>query len=370
MVDDAFISRPGSANNDFTPEQDASSLFLKLFINEVLVAFDEYNVMKPHMMRREAPRGAKSAQFLVTGRAKANGLLPGATGIITNLWQDQMVNATGVGYNNQIKSNEKEVFLDGPIIAATAITEFDELRAQYDVRAGHAAELGKGVAEEFDIRSLLMVANGARSASLISIASDVINNDRSGRRFLDADFNSNGASAASTLFQLKRLFDARFVPALGRHVAITPECMSNLAQQTDLLNRDWIQGVNGDFADGSVYKVAGFQLHVTARLRSADNTAGLSAEQSGAGNRVGALNIYGGSTAPANANGGAAVAAGAYADTVALAWHESGIGYVDRLGLTLESDYDIGYQSTLMVAKKLCGISWLRPEACIEVTDL
>jgi|GEM_PF-1592538 len=361
MVDDAILSRPGAINNDFTPESDASALFLKLFINEVLVAFDEYNVMKPYMMRREAPRGAKSAQFLVTGRAKATGLLPGGTGVITNIWQDSV-------YNQQIKSNEKEVFLDGPIISATAITEFDELRAQYDVRAGHAAELGKGVAEEFDIRSLLMVANGARSAELIS-SGDGVNNSRAGIRFLDADWNSNGASAAASLFALKRLFDSRFVPALGRHVAITPECMSNLAQQTDLINRDWVQGVNGDFADGSVFKVAGFQLHVSARLRSADNTAGLSGEQSGASNRTGALNVYGGSSAPAAANGGAAVVAGAYDKTVALAWHEAGIGYVERLGLTLESDYDIGYQSTLMVAKKLCGISWLRPEACIEVTD-
>ena len=30
MADDALLSRPGAINNDFTPESDASILFLKL----------------------------------------------------------------------------------------------------------------------------------------------------------------------------------------------------------------------------------------------------------------------------------------------------------------------------------------------------
>ncbi len=314
--------------------------------------------MSALIAHRVAPRGAKSAQFLVTGRAGAAGLLPDGSGNMTNLLQDS-------AYMNRIKSNEKEVFLDGPIISASMITEFDELRAQYDVRQGHAEELGKGVAEEYDIRALLMAANGARSATLITATGP--DNDRGGIRALDADFNSNGASAVATLFALKRRFDSKFVPALDRHVIITPECYSNLAQQTDLLNRDWVPGKNGDFADGTVFKVAGFQLHVSARLKSTDNATGLG--DLSAANRAATLNIYSGGTAPANANGGAAVSAGQFQNTVALAFHKSGLGSVDMLGMSLESEYKIEYQSTLMVAKKLCGISWLRPEACAEITD-
>lgn len=360
MVDDGILSRPGSANNSFATEAAGSALFLKLFAGEVLDAFDEYNVMAPLIGHRMVPRGGKSAQFLVTGRAVANGLLPTAAGGITNILQDSV-------YLNQIKSNEKEVFLDGPIISASMITEFDELRAQYDVRQGHAEELGKGIAEEYDVRALLMAINGARSASLITATGP--DNDRGGIRAVDADFNSNGASAVATLFALKRRFDAKFVPAIDRHVIITPECYSNLAQQTDLLNRDWVPGKNGDFADGTVFKVAGFQLHVSARLKSADG-AGLPDTSGAATNRLGALNLYQGNTAPNATNGGSAIAAGKYDTTVAIAFHKSGVGSVDLLGMTLESDYKLEYQSTLMVAKKLCGLSWLRPEACAEVTDV
>lgn len=359
MVDDALLSRPGSINNDFTPEADASALFLKLFAGEVLDAFDEYNVMADIVERRMAPRGAKSAQFLVTGRASAAGLLPDGSGNITNLLQDS-------AFMNRIKSNEKEVFLDGPIISPTLITEFDELRSQYDVRAGHAVELGRGVAEEYDIRALLMLANGARAATLIAFSGP--DNDRAGTRIVDADFNSNGASIVSTLFRLKRSLDAKFVPIQDRHVIITPEAASNLAQQTDVLNRDWVAGSNGDFADGTVFRVAGFQLHVSARLKSADNLSGLG--DLSAGNRSGCLNVYSGASAPANANGGGAVVAGHYENTVALAFHKSGVGSVDAMGMQMESEYKIEYQSTLLVAKKICGLSWLRPESCVEITDV
>lgn len=359
MVDDALLSRPGSINLDMDPEGDASALFLKLFSGEVLDAFDEYNVMHDLVEVRRAPPGSKSAQFLVTGRAAARGLLPDASGNITNLLQDS-------AFMNRIKSNEKEVFLDGPIIAPTMITEFDELRAQYDVRQGHAVELGRGVAEEYDIRALLMLANGARAASLIT--ADTIDNDRAGIRIADADFNSNGASAVATLFALKRRMDAKFVPAQDRHVIITPEAYSNLAQQTDLLNRDWVSGKNGDFADGTVFKVAGFQLHISMRLKSTDNATGLG--NLSAGNRAGCLNVYSGGTAPANANGGGAVVAGQYQNTVALAFHRSGVGSVDAMGMQLESEYKIEYQSTVVLAKKICGLSWLRPESCVEITDV
>lgn len=266
---------------------------------------------------------------------------------------------------NQIKSNEKEVFLDGPIISATAITEFDEIRSQYDVRAGHAVELGRGVAEEFDIRALLMLANGARAATLITASGP--DNDRAGTRIVDADFNSNGASLVATLFRLKRALDAKYVPQQDRHVLITPEAYSNAAQQTDLLNRDWVAGSNGDFADGSVFKIAGFQLHITNRLKSADNATGLG--DLSASNRQGVLNVYSGASAPANANGGGAVSAGQFQNTVALAFHRSGVGAVMAQGMVLESEYMIEYQSTFMLAKKLCGLSWLRPEACVEITD-
>lgn len=358
MTDDALLSRPGSANNSFATESAASTLFLKLFAGEVLDAFDEYNVMADLISVREAPRGAKSAQFLITGRASALGLLPDSSGNITNLLQDST-------FVNRIKSAEKEVFLDGPILSVTVVTEFDELRAQYDVRAGHATELGRGIAEEVDVRGLLMIANGARSATQITATGP--DNDRAGVRTSDADFNSNGASAVATLFALKRKMDAKFVPPLDRHVVITPECYSNLAQQTDLLNRDWVPGKNGDFADGTVYKVAGFQLHVSNRLKSADNTTGLG--NLSAANRTGALNIFSGASAPNATNGGVAVSAGRYDSVVALAFHKSGIGMTSMLGMSMESEYKIEYQSTLLVAKKLCGISFLRPEACIEVSD-
>jgi hypothetical protein len=351
MVDSALLSRPGSIENDFTPESDASLIFLKLFANEVLEAFDEYNIMMPLVMSRSASR-QKSAQFPVMGRAAAAGLLPDNSGDITNILQDS-------AFMNRIKHAEKEVFVDGPLIAPSLITEFDELRASYDVRSMHATELGRGVAEEYDRRALLMVANGARSASLITAGGP--DNDRSGIRRVDADFNTNGASAAATLFELQRLFDEKFVPRQDRHAVVSPQAYSALVQQTDLLNRDWVRGDNGDFADGTVFKVAGFQLHVSTHIPSTDLSGG---------NLSGCLNVYSGGGAPATQNGGGAVVAGHYENTVALAFHKSAIASLQMQGMSVESEYMIEYQSTLVLAKKICGLSWLRPEACAEITSV
>ena len=55
---------------------------------------------------------------------------------------------------------------------------------------------------------------------------------------------------------------------------------------------------------------------------------------------------------------------------MALVFHKSGIGAVQMQGVSLESDYLIEYQSTLLVAKKICGVSFLRPEACVEITSV
>lgn len=351
MVDSALLSRPGSVNNSFATESAASTIFLKLFANEVLEAFDEYNVMMPLVMSRTASR-QKSAQFPVMGRAAAAGLLPDASADITNILQDS-------AFMNRIKHAEKEVFVDGPLIAPSLITEFDELRASYDVRSMHAQELGRGVAEEYDRRALLMVANGARSASLITATGP--DNDRSGIRRIDADFNTNGSSAVATLFDLQRAFDEKFVPRRDRHVIVSPQAYSNLVQQTDLLNRDWNQGSNGDFADGTVFRVAGFQIHVSTHVPGTDLSAG---------NLSGCLNIYSGGSAPANANGGGAVVAGHYENTVAVAFHKSAIASLQMQGMSVESEYMIEYQSTLVLAKKICGLSWLRPEACAEITTV
>lgn len=356
MTDNVILSRPGAANNDFTSEATASGLFLKLFAGEVLQAFDEFNVMSALVMVRQAPAGSKSAQFVITGRAAALGLLPAvSTGQITNIFADST-------FAQQIKSAEKEVFVDGPIIAPLMITEFDQLRQQYDSRAIYAEELGRAVAEEYDTRAMLMVLNGSRSASQITVSGP--DNDRAGIRFSDADFITNGASAVATLYELMRLMDEKFVPRLDRHVVVTPRCYANLTQQTDLLNRDWNDGKNGDFADGTVFKAGAFQLHVSTHIIGLLSSSDLSAA-----NRTGALNIYSGATAPNGTNGATAGGTGNFTHSAALAFHKSGVGAVQLQGMSVESDYFLEYQSTGLVAKKIVGLSFLRPEACVEIVD-
>lgn len=330
-VDDALISRPGSINNSFATEAAASAIFLKVFAGEVLDAFDEYNVMQDLVLMRTISSG-KEAQFPILGRAIATGRLPTSTATVTNLFQD-------AAFANQIKSAEKVISVDGPLTSVLLLDEFDELRIHYDVRSMKAAELGRAISEEYDRRALIMVGLGARSASLITASGP--DNDRGGIVITDADFNTNGASAVASLFDAQRRLDDKFVPAQDRHLVVSPQCYSNLAQQTDLLNRDWTSGRNGQFEDGSVYKVAGFQIHKSTHVPSTNIAANL----------TGAINSY----------------VGDFSTTVALAFHKSGVGAVSLRGMSMESEYMIEYQSYGFVAKRIVGLGFLRPEACVEI---
>lgn len=332
MVDDGILSRPGSIDGSFATEAAASAIFLKVFAGEVLDAFDEYNIMSPLVTVRTISSG-KEAQFPILGRAKAAGRLPSATATGTNLFQDS-------AFANQIKSAEKVISVDGPITSALLLDEFDELRIHYDIRSMYATELGRAIAEEYDRRALIMAVLGARASSAITVAAP--DNDRGGTVLTDADFNTNGASAVATLFDAQRRLDDKFVPALNRHLVVSPQCYSNLAQQTDLLNRDWTGGRNGAFEDGTVLKVAGFQIHKSTHVPSLDNDPNT---------LTGTVNTY----------------TGDFTTTVAVAFHQSGVGCVQLRGMSMESEYMIEYQSHGFVAKRICGLGFLRPEACVEI---
>lgn len=329
---DVLLSRPGSINNSYATEADATALFLKVFSGEVLDTFDEFNVMEKLVMVRRIPFG-KEAQFPVLGRAAAAGLLPDATANLTNIFLD-------AAYANRIKQNERLISVDGPILAPVSLAEIDEIREHFDVRSMYAQELGRAVAEEYDRRALIMGFKGARAASNITAGGP--DADKPGTALTDADFESNGASAVATLFQAMQTLDEKHVPRMGRHAIITPQTYANLVQQTDLLNRDWNSRANGEFADGTVLKVAGFQLHVSTRVNTLGNIAG---------NLLGAVNDY----------------TGDFSTSVALLLHESGVGALSSVDMQVESEYKIEYQSHCMVAKKICGLNYLRPEALIEV---
>ena len=161
-----------------------------------------------------------------------------------------------------------------------------------------------------------------------------------GQQETDADFATNAASAAATIFSAAGKLDELDIPADDRYCAVAPATYYNLIQGTTVINRDW--GGSGSYSDGKVLKVAGINIVPTNNLPSSNINSGV-------------------------AQGSDASLAGNFTNTVGLVWHKSGAGTGKLLDLSTEMEYDMRRQGTLMVAKYAMGHGILRPEAAIEI---
>ena len=145
----ATVSRLGLVNNSGTGYD---ALFLKVFSGEVLTAFSENNVFDERMQTVRTISSGKSAQFPVLGTATA---------------AYHTVGTPLVGAN-QIKANEKIISIDDLLISQAFITDLEELKNHYDVRATYASELGKALARRYDQNVAKVIANASRASATIS----------------------------------------------------------------------------------------------------------------------------------------------------------------------------------------------------------
>jgi hypothetical protein len=130
------------------------------------------------------------------------------------------------------------------------------------------------------------------------------------------------------------VLDEKDAPDDGRYFACKPELYYTLAQNTELINKDWSGA--GAYSDGTILRIAGIQIVKTNNLPTTDLTA----------------NTFHG---------------GDFSKTVGCVWTKDGVGTVKLMDLASEMDYQTERQGTLLVAKMAVGHGWLRPDCCIEL---
>ena len=309
-MSNAVVSRIGQAAGSGS----TTALFLKVFSGEVITAFETANsTLDKHMVRTIS--SGKSAQFPVTGKATASYHTIG----------NEITGGT-------ITHNERVISIMDLLIAPVFIGRIEEAMNHYDVRSIYSSELGRALANQMDkhVYQAMLLASRAGAASPQAAGQDL----------LDADFETNAASAAATIFNAAGKLDELDIPADDRYCAVAPATYYNLIQGTTVINRDW--GGNGSYSDGKVLKVAGINIVPTNNLPSTNISSGV-------------------------AQGSDASLAGNFSNTVGLVWHKSCAGTVKLLDLSTEMEYDMRRQGTLMVAKYAMGHGILRPEAAIEI---
>jgi hypothetical protein len=297
---------------------DVQALFLKVFAGEVLTAFHAKNLALGRTQVRTISNG-KSAQFPRTGLVSARYHVPG-----TEITGDQ--------------ANQAEVVIpiDDLLISDVSIANIDEAMNHYDIRSIYSNEMGEALARAMDLHIL-------QTAVLAARGSNVVNGLPGGSQITLAAAGDelDGVKFAATLFKAAQILDEKNVPEEGRTFWLRPAQYYALAQNTTTINQFW--GGRGSYAEGSVLKVAGFELIKTNNLPSTVVANGT--VEAGTGDRY----------------------AGDFSNTVGLALHSSAVGTVKLLDLGMESEYSVRRQSTLMVGKYACGHGILRPEAAVEV---
>ena len=325
------------------------ALFLKVFANEVLNAFEESNVMKELHTVRTISSG-KSAQFPVTGIATAKYHTPG---------EDVFEETTDGGYATAIKHRERVINIDDVLIAATSVAQIDELKNHYDVRSTYTTELGRALAKRFDLATLRTLAAAANVTSTARSNPDAAEGtviDLGTTTGAPADL-STAANIIQTFRVVAQKLDENDIPSEDRFAILSPDLYYLLTgSENAAINRDF--GGSGDIASGNVPTLLGIKIYSTPHI-SDITTNEVASDDKNANNN------------PHDDADGASAGAG-YLDAGLdvlkfLAGHRSAIGTVKLLDLAVESEYSMQKQSTLMLAKYAMGHGILRPEAAITV---
>ena len=348
---DTTPSRLGaSMGNTGTYAQD-NALFLKVFGNEVLTAFEEANVMKELHTVRTISSG-KSAQFPVLGTAEAKYHTPG---------DDVFEKGNGSTYPTQINHRERVIHIDDVLLAATSIANIDELKNHYDVRAAYSTELGRALAKRFDLATLRTLAAAAETDH-----ADRANPNAAlgGRIDLGATSGapadlSTAANIVQTFRVIAQTLDEKHIPSEDRFAILTPAQYYLLTGSDSIaINRDF--GGSGGVAAGNIPELLGIKIYSSPHISdiATNDTTGDDVKANN--------NPFDDAEGTSDAKG--YLAAGL--DVVEfLAGHKSAIGTVKLLDLAVESEYSMQKQSTLMLAKYAMGHGILRPEAAISVVS-
>lgn len=308
---DNNVVRLGQLNNAGSPD----ALWLKI-LGQVEVAFRRNTAFMERHFVQSISQG-KSAQFPLIGRG------PGA---ILHTPGTEIAGRT-------IPQNEKIISIDGVLYTDVSLADIDEAMNHYEVRGEFTKQLGEELAQEFD-------KNVARTTILAARTAGWHPSQPGGTAINSANSKTDSEALIAALFQASVEMDVKFVTEADRSAFLLPVQYALLAQNNKLQNQ-WFgrgAGYNGVYADGTVLKVANFDIVKTNNLPSTNVTGTVT-------------NKY-----DINAS-----------TTSALCSHRRAVGTTKLMDISLKTEYSVRRLSTLMVATMAVGHGVLRPECAVEI---
>lgn len=321
------------------------ALMLKLGTAEVLDAFMIETVFKGKVRERNI-KGGKSAAFPITGRMAARYHQPG-TQIL------------GQG-NDPSDLNERVLSLDALMIADAAIYEIDELMSYFDVRQVYTTELGRALANEYDMRAARIIYAAAKDTT------EPLNKDGGAKPKGPADNRGRigstvtlpaGYGTATTKqargdILVDAIYDARIalkgknVGINGMYAVCTPEAYFDITNSSRAINVDFNgnNGQNGTIAQGETAKIAGIPLYMSNHVKQDPYTLQAGDHNADYAQDLSKLEI--------------------------LVFHREAAGVLTLLSPSLQMtgpEFKVQYQSDLLVARQAIGMGKLRAECAVAI---
>lgn len=306
-------------NSDITGANYATkyATALKVFSGEVFNAFNSASIFKG-LVRSYDLRGAKSKQFLLTGKLAAGYHTPG----------------TPILGDAGIKSNEKTIVMDDLLVASQFVYELDEILSQWSARSEISKQIGEALAKHYDERI-------ARVLTLASAEASAVTGEPGGFRVqLGANNEYNAQALVDGFFEAASVLDERNAPQEGRVAVLNPRQYHSLVSSVDtgILNRD-LGSTQGSLNSGEgLYSIAGISIRKSNNLPFlAGTVAAVTGEN----------NTYNGD----------------FTNTCGLLFHREAAGVVQSIAPTVEttsSDFRVQYAGDLIVGKLAMGCGSLR----------
>ena len=351
------------------------ALFLKLYAGEVMTAFQTKNIMMNYTRTRNISKG-KSAQFIMTGKHRTAGYhTPG----------NEIIPAAGA------KHTERLVTIDDLLIVNQFIPNIDEAMAHYDIRSVYSSEAAYGLAYAADKNVLRMAIKAALTTSKAT-AADLVQDNVA---WDDEDFTTNVeyatlANSVKSMYFMEGVIEAkRILESAGAPlddlvcVCATDIYYHMFKSQTNsettanlhLFNQD--VGGSGSVKDVNLPTIAGIPVVRTPHLGTG-NASGWATNlwtMSGSGgSRAGAVPAADAPLGAAESNRAtvydlpAGAAYGGEGEKVrAIIMNRDAVATVKLLDLSVETDYMVNRQGTIIVSKYAMGHNILRPAMAVSL---
>jgi hypothetical protein len=372
MTYNPTLSNPGQENAGGATD----ALFLKQYAGEVMTAFNQSNRMLDLGMVKTISNG-KTTSFPQIGIASAKYHTPG-----------QSLLDSANTYGTAFKHAEAKISVDDILLASTFIPDIQEWMIHYETRAEYAKQMGEVLARQVDRR--LIACAALAGGGLTSWDGSTFNTDYT--PLPDAGLNSatvNAATAGSWLADLNlnnttagtvnggifgciwttaRIFDEAKIPAGDRYIVMRPEMFYRLYNQSNtaglvIINNDVGASSNGNaLAPKMAIQYAGFTIIPVQQAAQSDSklcTLGLGGTAAtGDGTNISGIGPAG-NTDKYDVD---------LKQICAVAFHKSAIGTVKLKDLSIQTEYSVERQGTLLVARYAMGHAVLRPDAAIRWT--